>query len=259
MTKERFIIEGSSDNSGRKQFFPRCIKAFSGIAFDLVLLVVTYFIVIKFVPFDAFSSGAPIGMIFSISFIIVILLAVVIFRNAIAYRKWCIFPPMKNNKETTSDTPGDHDRLNREQQIGRIMGTGALVFAFLGIVSESLGVWRYALAPPLSFGIFFWIGIIIISGFITCWILMIRFEEGTWSLIPQSTELYRALGDEGKLFIRLFIIWNGFCFLWVFVNLYFLYFGTPLIDANTYGMGLGVMVTGNVVIGVLLILSKYGN
>jgi hypothetical protein len=166
---------------------------------------------------------------------------------------------VKNNKETSSDTPVDQDRLSREQQIGRIMGLGALVFAFLGIMSESFGVWRYALAPPFRFDIFFWIGFIIISGFIICWILMIRFGEGTWSLIPQSTELYRALGEEGKLFIRLFIIWNGLCFLWVFANLYFLYFGTPWIDADTYGFGLGIMVTGNVVIGVLLILSKYNN
>jgi hypothetical protein len=158
---------------------------------------------------------------------------------------------------TRSITSGTLSPVNAKR-IGGITGAAALIFSYLLVISVSLGLPKQALAPPLTFDIFFWIFFCELAGFIVFYLLWIRLIEGAWGLFPGSAAIFQALGAGGTKFIRLFMYWNGFCFLWIFMNLYFLYSGTPLIDNNTYGMGLGVMVTGNAIIGLFLGLSEYG-
>jgi hypothetical protein len=88
--------------------------------------------------------------------------------------------------------------------------------------------------------------------------LRIRFTEGKWGLFPGSEMIFKKLGAGSEKITNLLFLWNALCISWIIINLFFLYSGMPLIDSNTYGVGLGVMVIGNVIIGLFLVLSNYG-
>lgn len=145
-----------------------------------------------------------------------------------------------------------------EQRIGGIFRAATLFFSYLLILSALFGLPSRALSPPLTFNIFFWLFFVITAGFIVSYFLRIRFTEGKWGLFPGSEMIFKKLGAGSEKITNLLFLWNALCISWIIINLFFLYSGMPLIDSNTYGVGLGVMVIGNVIIGLFLVLSNYG-
>lgn len=251
-------MKDSSIGTSGKPPHSQLTGAIIGRILDLVLLILAFLIIMKVIPWSGFSSGNSMIIIFSVSIIVILLMTVLIFRNAIIYKEWCIFPPQKRNKESNPLKPADPDHQSLKEQISRILSVISVIFLYLLVISSLLGLPKRALAPPLTFSIFFWIFIIEVVGFIACYLLAIRLSDGKWSLVPRSG-IISALGDGSQKLFRILLFWNGLCILWVIVNLCFLYSGNPQIDSDTYGMGLGIMVAGNLVIGLILGLASYRN
>jgi hypothetical protein len=234
------------------------VSAITGRFLNLITLVIAVVVIAKFIPVGVFLFGTPVMKISAAVLVMVLIMGVIIVRNAIVCKEWCLFPPRNQQEKTPRDIRLDRDPLSLQEQIGKIAGTLALIFLYLIVLSALFGIQDLALAPPLTFNIFFWIFSGELAGFILSCLLWIRCLEGKWGLIPGYAEWVHVLGKRSAKYIRLLVFWNGLCFIWMLVNLYFLYSGTPLIDTNTYGEGLGVMVIGNVVIGLFLGLSQYG-
>ncbi len=250
------MIKNISDIPPRKPFFSRLAEDLPRILSDLVLLALIY-VIITHVSLNTFSWDEPVPVIASLILFAGILYFALIIRNAVYYRTWSLWPVQKNQENITPGTLKVPRQLTMQERMGRIAGVSARLFFFLLVISVFFGLHNLALAAPLTFTIFFWIFIAEITGLVLCYLAWIRLVEGKWGIIPGS--INQALGKEGRPFVRLLLFWNGLCFLWIFVNLFFLYSGTPRIDSDTYGMGLGVIVGGNGVIGLLLGISKYGS
>ena len=253
-------MTGDSAGSDPKKFpASQPFSAITGMVLDLVTLAIALAVIVKFIPIGVFVAGTPMLKITAAALVFLIILGAVIVRNAVVYKKWCLFPPGGQEETPALEIPRAPDPVSLQEHIGRIAGIAAMIFLYLLVISALLGIQYRALAPPLTYNIFFWILIGELTGFVLFYLLWIRCLEGKWGLIPGSAGFISALGEGGTKYIRLLISWNALCFLWMIVNLYFLYSGAPLIDSNTYGVGLGVMVSGNVFIGLFLVLSQYGN